>query len=213
MKDTACSLIAEDHYSIVLSKVVLCEITAIVESQLAHLPVRKLHPTRWNGHNAGSDLVPKTGIRFRTHSTNDWHLVANSFNVSLFILNFLASSLATRLQTCLSRPKHDDVVSHVQEGVQNAATQALAVSEQEDNRRQSPHDAEHGQRRAQSIAEKRLPALRDELFQEHRFLQDLNVARASLHIHRHTTPAHSPPNLFASDLSLYRHRVIDRDRP
>mgnify|MGYP006920645770 CR=1 FL=1 len=54
--------------------------------------------------------------------------------------------------------------------MQHAAAQSLSVGQQDDHRCQSPYDAQHRQRRSQAVPHQRLPALRDEFFEEHGYL-------------------------------------------
>src|SRR5258708_5710864 len=82
-------------------------------------------------------------------------------------MHWLAGTLAPRLHAGLPGPHHDHVVAHVQEGVQHASAQALAVGEKQHYRGEAPYDTQHGERRAHAVAHQRLPTLRDEFFRVH----------------------------------------------
>ena len=154
---------AEDHHAIVLSEIVLRKITAIIDSELAHLAIRKFDAAGLDRHNPRADFVAETGARFGAHGANDGHFIANRFHICVLVFDLFPRSLPAGLQTRLPGPQDDYIVSHVQESVQNTTAKTLSIGEQEDYRRQSPNNAEHGQSGAQTIPEKRLPALRDEL--------------------------------------------------
>src|SRR5579863_5913795 len=54
--------------------------------------------------------------------------------------------------------------------MQDTATQPLSIGQENHHRHQSPYDPQHREDRAKPVAHQRLPALRDELFEEHRWV-------------------------------------------
>ena len=141
-----------------VGEIALVKIAAIGQIQLSHLAVGHVHAARHDRYHSGADLESKISVDLAAHRAHDGNFVANRFHVLEFVSDFLARPLAARLRAGLSRPEHDDVVAHVQEGMQHAAAQSLPVGQQQDHRRQAPHDAQHGECRA----------LQDELFQKHK---------------------------------------------
>jgi hypothetical protein len=113
-------------------------------------------------------LKPKVAIDLAANRADNRNLFANGFDIFEFILNRFARALAAGLHAGLPRPDDDHVVAHVHEGVHHASTQPLTISQQQHHRSQAPHNAQHGERGAHAVAHERLPALRDEFFQEHR---------------------------------------------
>ena len=148
----------------------LVEVAAVREFQLAHLSVRHVHAAHLNRNHARADLEAEVAVDLAAHRAHDGHFIANGFHIFQFVLDRLAGPLAASLHAGLARPNDDDVVSHVQKGMQNAPAQALSVSQQQHDGDQAPANAQHGQRRTRAIAHQRLPALRNEFFHVHGLL-------------------------------------------
>ncbi len=169
LKNFLRGFVAENDDTAMIGEVAFIEVTSLGKRELAHLPIGHVDAAHQDGDNAGADLESEVAVDFAADRANQRNFVADGFDVLEFVRNFLSGALTAGLHAGLSGPKDDDVVSHVQEGVQNASAEALAVGKQKHNGDQAPADAEHGQRGARAVAHQSLPALRDEFFQEHGF--------------------------------------------
>ena len=117
-----------------------------------------------------ADLESEVAVDLAADRPHDGHFSRIASTSSSSYVTFLPARWPPACMLVCPGHEHDDVVAHVQEGMQHASAQALPVSQQQHDRDQAPADAQHGQRRARAVAHQRLPALRDEFFEKHGFI-------------------------------------------
>ena len=164
LEDFLRRFIAEDDHAVMIGEIALVEISALGEVQFAHLPIGHIHAAHRDGNHARAQLEAEVSVDLAAHRADDRDFFANGFHILEFVRDFLAGPLTACLQAGLSGPHHDHVVAHVHKGVDHASAEALAISQQQNDRGQAPHDSKHGERGTQAVAHERLPALEDEFF-------------------------------------------------
>src|SRR5882724_547092 len=76
-------------------------------------------------------------------------------------------AFAADLHAGLSAPEQDDIVADAEKRAENALSDALAVTKQQDHRSNAPYYSQHGEGRAQAVAHQRKPALGDDFLHLH----------------------------------------------
>ncbi len=157
----------EDHYPAMLGKIAFLKVAAFTHLQTAHLAIRELDGLDIHGDHSVTTLEAERIVILGAHVLDQRDLIAHCLHIFVKEAYWLARSLASRLHAGLSTPEHDDVVADAKKRIEHAVAHTLAISQQQHHRDQSPNDAQHGQRRAQTVAQQRLPTLDDDLSKFH----------------------------------------------
>src|SRR5207302_503519 len=99
----------EDHYLAMLRKIRRLEETALLDVQLPHPAVGKLHGLGRDVHHLRTVFEAEAFIRLRAHGGEKGNCITYRLNISIAELDLLSRPLATRLHARLAAPHHDDV--------------------------------------------------------------------------------------------------------
>jgi len=147
---------AEDHDLAMLGEVSGLKVTALFHIELAHAAVRQIDGLGLDVHHLGPILHAEAAVGLPGDGAQKGQAVADGLGVAVAQANPLPGALAAGLHGGLPAPHHDHVIADTEKALQHGAAQRFSVAQQQHDRDQSPHDAEHGQAGAQAVAAQRL---------------------------------------------------------